>query len=198
MALNLRKCRAYRDPMAESLDVKADIVSLIPLEGTVTVESMNDASTLFVGPGKMREPIVRILADPSDPRLRRIDADRVADRGRCGRPGVDQPRAGTPLGRRGDSDVAQQHHRRIRAARRRCQQRAVGHVGAHPASTRMLASRTEECGTTASPPASTPIRTMSFSRHHQSRRLKGPSVHTATARRPRNPVSANTAAAGSW
>jgi hypothetical protein len=27
---------------------------------------------------------------------------------------------------------------------------------------------------------------------------KGPSVHTATARRPRNPVSANTAAAGFW
>jgi hypothetical protein len=80
MALNLRKCRAYRDPMAESLDVKADIVSLIPLEGTVTVESMNDASTLFVGPGKMREPIVRILADPSDLRLRRMTqtASRIA------------------------------------------------------------------------------------------------------------------------
>ena len=35
---------------------------------------MNDAFTLFVGLGKMGEPIVRIVADPSDRRLRRIDA----------------------------------------------------------------------------------------------------------------------------
>jgi len=160
--------------MAESLDVKAWHRESDPLGGNRDGRSMNDAFTLFVGLGKMGEPIVRIVADPSDRRLRRIDADRVADRGRCGRPGVDQPRAGTPLGRRGDPDVAQQRHRRIRAARRRCQQRAVGHGGAHPASTRMLASRTEECGTTPSSPASTPIRTMSFSRHHQARRLKDP------------------------
>ena len=54
MALNLRKCRAYRDAGLSHWTSKPGIVSLILLEGTVTVESMNDASTLFVGLGKMR------------------------------------------------------------------------------------------------------------------------------------------------
>ena len=66
MALQLRKCRAYRDAWPSHWTSKPGIVSLIPLEGTVTVESMNDAFTVFVGLGKMGEPIVPRPTDVYD------------------------------------------------------------------------------------------------------------------------------------
>ena len=159
--------------MAESLDVKAWHRESDPLGGNRDGRSMNDASTLFVGLGKMRSRSCgysptrpTYVYDASTQTASRIAAAAGAQ--------ALTSLAQVPRSVDGDPDVAQQRHRRIRAARRRCQQRAVGHGGAHPASTRMLASRTEECGTTPSSPASTPIRTMSFSRHHQARRLKDP------------------------